>query len=239
MHQFFAPGGCWMRCTSVFTFHATDHPALQPCPDPACSRFENAIPGRRSVPLVNSLLSTSSPVAQRWCGATPASSALKCSTTLGPVTPACVTTGHTRLPLHGRSVQQDLRPRDREVGRRRRAGERQGMAHVHVLERHPAGGVADRDRVLRILDHDVADPRVADRGHSQQRVLSSGRSARRGPEPRTRMDSNPTCSMRPGKRVFDDRRARRFQMGRVVRIGERHVERDPPAGHLLDRAIRV
>ena len=47
------------------TFHATAQPTLQPWPDPAYSRFENATFGRRSVPLRKSLLSTSNPVAQR------------------------------------------------------------------------------------------------------------------------------------------------------------------------------
>src|SRR5215207_9194591 len=75
-------------------FQATAQPMLQPWPEPAVSRLMNSMP-----PCSRLALSTSSPVAQRWCGwmgglipLTP-----KFSTTVGPGTALWVIMAKDRL----------------------------------------------------------------------------------------------------------------------------------------------
>src|SRR5450759_4415804 len=99
MHQFIDPGGCCTSRNGDVTFHPTDQPISQPCPLPIVLLLENASPCFFSVVPGSCAPSTSRPVAQRWCGATPAWSAVKFSTTRGPVTCACVTTGHVPSPV--------------------------------------------------------------------------------------------------------------------------------------------
>ena len=63
MAQFIVPGGCWMWKVGAVEFQATAHPMVQPWPEPRMLRSMNSM-----LPASMTALSTSSPVAQRWCG---------------------------------------------------------------------------------------------------------------------------------------------------------------------------
>src|SRR5579883_3179547 len=98
-HQFMVPGGCSTWRKGERTFQATAQPISQPCPEPMVFRLENEMPGVRSVEPLKVERSTNSPVAQRWCGATPRSLLLQSRSTMGPVTVAWVTKGHVPSPF--------------------------------------------------------------------------------------------------------------------------------------------
>jgi hypothetical protein len=98
MHQLRAPGGFCTSRNGEVTFQATAQPMSHPWPEPAVLRLEKAMPGVRAVVFEKRERSTSSPVAQRWCGATPRASLANSRTTTGPVTVAWVTTGQTPSP---------------------------------------------------------------------------------------------------------------------------------------------
>ena len=71
MDQFLAPGGCW-----IYPFVRLEVPRDGPPHAPAVARSRVLRVSTRVQTTLDaagiSLLSTSSPVAQRWCGATPA-----------------------------------------------------------------------------------------------------------------------------------------------------------------------
>ena len=92
MQKFWAPGVCCTVKQVEVTFQATAQPASQPWPEPSMPRFEYAIPALSlGWELGNAHRSQSRPVAQRWCGSNPRSSAKKSRRTTGPVTRDCVT----------------------------------------------------------------------------------------------------------------------------------------------------
>src|SRR5205085_91415 len=98
MQKFCAPGGCWMVKVLALTFQATLQPASQPWPEPRLPRLEYATPALSDVRELGKVQSSHSrPVAQRWCGAKPRSSAWKLSSTSGPANRDCATAGQTLL----------------------------------------------------------------------------------------------------------------------------------------------
>ena len=80
--------------TYVFAtqFHATAHPIVHPCPDPATPLFMKSIP-----PSGAAQLSTSNPVDHRWCGwiRDPCPRNTEFNTTFGP---------GSKLPVHTQYV---------------------------------------------------------------------------------------------------------------------------------------